>query len=93
MHLTTFCELGIKKVQVKTKDQNRNPMWANRSKSRLTLTHFMIKQKRNLKDETDLKITFKILHNNTKELVTLVTRSPSGHLFRFVCTFSWSRKD
>ena len=53
----------------------------------------MIKQKRNLKDETDLKITFKILHNNTKELVTLVTRSPSGHLFRVVCTFSWSRKD
>ena len=51
----------------------------------------MIKQKRNLKDETDLKITFKILHNNTKELVTLVTRSPSGHLFRVVCTFFWSR--
>ena len=68
-------------------------MWANRSKSRLTLTHFMIKQKRNLKDETDLKITFKILHNNTKELVTLVTRSQSGHLFRVVCTFFWSRKD
>ena len=53
----------------------------------------MIKQKRNLKDETDLKITFKILHNNTKELVTLVTRSPSGPLFRVVCTFFWSRKD
>ena len=24
MDLTTFCELSIKKVQVKTKDQNRN---------------------------------------------------------------------
>ena len=49
-------------VKVKAKDNNRKtPMW---KKQRLTLTHLM-KEKRNLQDERDLKNSFQ---NTSEEL-------------------------
>ena len=59
MALSKFASSAKIQVRVKAKDQTRKQY---EDKIKTNLTH-LIKQKRNLKGETDLNITFKMLHN------------------------------
>ena len=77
-------------VQVKSQGENsKTPSW---TKSRLTLTHLIEKTKQNLKDDTYLKITFKIpVHLNSSHCIKALDCWPTCYNQTVVVSITFTK--